>query len=58
MEILGELIHDNSVKIKFTTTLSDNSEVELVPNGKNMSVNEENVKDYIKLVEERRHVEF
>eukprot|EP01119_Soliformovum_irregulare_P020806 TRINITY_DN6796_c0_g1_i1.p1 TRINITY_DN6796_c0_g1~~TRINITY_DN6796_c0_g1_i1.p1 ORF type:complete len:3271 (-),score=955.48 TRINITY_DN6796_c0_g1_i1:39-9716(-) len=50
----GELINEKNITITFTTKLSDNTEVELIPNGRNTSVNQSNVKEYIRLVEQRR----
>jgi hypothetical protein len=50
----GALIKEHNVTITFTTKLSDNTEVELKPNGKNIVVNESNVLEYIQLVEQTR----
>ncbi len=47
----GALIKEGNVTITFTTKLSDNSEVELKPNGKSIRVSESNVTEYIQRVE-------
>ncbi len=46
--------HREEINITFTTKLSDGSEVELIPNGKKIRVDADNVEEYVRLVEERR----
>jgi E3 ubiquitin-protein ligase HERC2 len=50
----GELVGQEGVKIVFTTKLSDNTEVELVPDGRNILVDASNVQEYVKLAEKKR----
>ncbi len=50
----GELVDDEDVQIFFTTKLSDNTEVELKPEGRGTKVSKENVEEYIELVENVR----
>lgn len=55
--VRGEVLKERNITITFTTKLSDNSEVELLPNGKNIVVDSTNVEEYVKLAESRRLVE-